>query len=78
MFETIQSKYGGLDVCVNNAGLMQKAPLLSGDTEHWREMLDVSILHCHLQTSSSSITMMKLLVSQWYICYVNDDVLHRK
>ena len=41
MFNLIESKYGGLDVCVNNAGLYQDAPLLSGSTEDWREMLEV-------------------------------------
>ena len=41
MFSMIQSKYGGMDVCVNNAGLLQKAPLLSGSTDAWREMLEV-------------------------------------
>ncbi|KAK2141065.1 hypothetical protein LSH36_1171g00027 [Paralvinella palmiformis] len=44
MFNMIQTKYGGLDVCINNAGLIQVAPLLSGSTEAWREMLDVNIL----------------------------------
>ena len=42
MFNMIQTKYGGLDVCINNAGLIQVAPLLSGSTEAWREMLDVN------------------------------------
>ena len=32
---------GGIDVCINNAGLANVAPLLSGETDLWREMMDV-------------------------------------
>ena len=35
-------KNGGIDVCINNAGLGEAAPLLSGETDQWRKMLDVS------------------------------------
>ena len=36
-------KNGGIDVCINNAGLANAAPLLSGTTDQWREMMDVSL-----------------------------------
>ena len=42
MFQLIRSKYGRLDVCINNAGLVVKNTLSNGTTEEWREMLDVS------------------------------------
>ena len=41
MFEKIRSEFGTLHVCVNAAGLSKDAPLLSGDTDSWKEMLDV-------------------------------------
>ena len=44
MFERIKADFGGVDVCVNNAGLIKDAPLLSGSTESWTEMLNVSVL----------------------------------
>jgi NAD(P)-dependent dehydrogenase (short-subunit alcohol dehydrogenase family) len=44
MFGRIQSELGGVDVCINNAGLSHCAPLLSGSTADWRNMLDVSVL----------------------------------
>jgi NAD(P)-dependent dehydrogenase (short-subunit alcohol dehydrogenase family) len=44
MFEKIKKDLGGVDVCINNAGLSYNAPLLSGTTEQWRHMLDVSSL----------------------------------
>lgn len=35
---------GRLDIMVNNAGLSYPAPIVSGDAEQWREMLEVNIL----------------------------------
>ena len=44
LFKTIRKKWGGVDVLVNSAGLGRNAPLMSGETEAWREMLDVNVL----------------------------------
>jgi len=44
MFEEIKKVWGGVDVLVNNAGLGHDAPLTTGNTEHWRDMLEVNIL----------------------------------
>ncbi|XP_052787979.1 dehydrogenase/reductase SDR family member 11-like [Mya arenaria] len=41
MFEQIRSQLGGVDVCVNNAGLSHDAPLLTGATEQCRNMMEV-------------------------------------
>jgi len=41
MFEKIKSQFGGVDVCINNAGLAHDAPLLSGATSDWRNMMEV-------------------------------------
>jgi len=38
LFDQIRQVWGGVDVLVNNAGLGRKAPLMSGETEPWREM----------------------------------------
>ena len=44
MFDTIRSRFGGVDVLVNSAGLGHEAPLLSSESEPWREMLVVNVL----------------------------------
>lgn len=44
VFEAIRQRWGGVDVLINNAGLGHKSPLMSGETEAWREMLDVNVL----------------------------------
>lgn len=42
MFSAIKTLHQGVDVCINNAGLARPEPLLSGKTEGWRTMIDVS------------------------------------
>ena len=43
MFAEIKEKHGGVDVCVNNAGLAHPATLLEGQTSQWKHMFDVCI-----------------------------------
>ena len=44
MFNTIRQQWGGVDILINNAGLGHKEPLITGETEAWREMLEVNVL----------------------------------
>jgi NADP-dependent 3-hydroxy acid dehydrogenase YdfG len=42
--EGAHERLGGLDVLVNNAGVMLLGPVEAADTEHWRRMIDVNCL----------------------------------
>jgi NADP-dependent 3-hydroxy acid dehydrogenase YdfG len=44
MFRAVRERFGGVGVLVNNAGLGRHAPLASGATADWREMLEVNVL----------------------------------
>ena len=45
VFSYAKDQFGGIDVCINNAGLNHKnGSILTGDTTVWRKMLDVSII----------------------------------
>ncbi len=44
LFSSVRERWGGVDVLVNNAGLGHAESLLTGNTEHWREMLEVNVL----------------------------------
>src|SRR5438067_7508939 len=39
-----QSELGGIDVLVNNAGVMLLGPIEGADTEQWRRMVNVNVL----------------------------------
>ena len=48
MFAEIKEKFGGVDVCISNAGFSHSGSvsspmgILNGETAKWRDMLDVS------------------------------------
>ncbi|KAJ8306133.1 hypothetical protein KUTeg_016678 [Tegillarca granosa] len=41
MFKQIKDKWGGVDVCINNAGLALDSPIIDGDTDQWENMWEV-------------------------------------
>lgn len=43
-FEKAQAGLGGLDIVVNNAGVMLLGPISGADTEDWRRMINLNVL----------------------------------
>jgi len=43
-FNRVKNKFGRLDLLVNNAGLGHKSPLLDGETQLWRDMLEINVI----------------------------------
>lgn len=76
MFADLESGHGGVDVLVNNAGLGHRAPLLSGATEHWREMLDVNVLALCVCTREA-IAHMRRGESEGHIIHISSMAGHR-
>ncbi|RXG57695.1 Dehydrogenase/reductase SDR family member 11 [Armadillidium vulgare] len=44
LFDKIKEEFGGVDICINNAGLSNGKKLLEGTVEEMREMTDVNII----------------------------------
>ena len=42
--ERTRSEFGGLDIVVNNAGVMLLGPILDADTDDWRRMINTNVL----------------------------------
>ena len=76
MFASIRKKWGGVDVLVNNAGLGHHAPLLSGDPEHWREMLEVNVLALSVCTQEA-VKDMRARGDDGYVIHIGSMSGHR-
>jgi len=76
MFKTIEAQTGGVDVLVNSAGLGHDAPLLSGDADYWREMLDVNVLALCVCTQEA-INHMRKRGDDGHVIHVSSMSAHR-
>jgi len=77
MFSFIKQKFGTLQVCVNNAGLAHHAPLLSGETKHWKNMLDVNVLGLSICTREAYQLMEAGKVDDGHFININSMSGHR-
>jgi len=76
MFARIREAWGGVDVLINNAGLGHKAPLMNGDTDHWRDMLEVNVLALCVCTREA-ISDMRTRGDDGHVVHVSSMAAHR-
>ncbi|XP_069166574.1 dehydrogenase/reductase SDR family member 11 [Procambarus clarkii] len=77
LFATIKQKFGGVDVCINNAGMSHNHSLLEGTTEEWREMLDINVVGLCLCTRESVASMRARQVDDGQIIHISSILGHR-
>jgi NADP-dependent 3-hydroxy acid dehydrogenase YdfG len=75
-FEQVQRRFGRLDILVNNAGLGRPAPLTSGATEAWREMLEVNVLALCVCTREA-VRLMEAGERAGHVVHVSSMAAHR-
>ncbi|GBM32196.1 Dehydrogenase/reductase SDR family member 11 [Araneus ventricosus] len=78
MFDQIRRTFGRLDICVNNAGLSHDAPLLTGNTEDWRNMLDVNVMALCICTQEAVKLMREIGIKDGQIIHISSIGGHRQ
>jgi len=76
MFSTIKQKFGGVDVCINNAGLDSFSALMDGDPSKWRAMLDVNVIGLSHCTREALVSMKERNVDDGQILHISSVAGH--
>ncbi|KAL4236558.1 Dehydrogenase/reductase SDR member 11 [Mactra antiquata] len=77
MFDKIKQTYGGVDVCVNNAGFSYNSSLLEATSEQWRQMLDVNVVGLLACTRETVKSMKERGVDDGHIVLMSSMSGHR-
>ena len=75
-FKAVREAWGGVDILVNSGGLGRKAPLTSGATDAWQEMLEVNVLGLCVCTREA-VADMRSRQDDGHVVHVSSMAGHR-
>ncbi|KAK7874027.1 hypothetical protein R5R35_013430 [Gryllus longicercus] len=75
-FAWVRAALGGVDVLVNNAGVINESRLSDGDLDGWRHMMDVNVLGLSLCTREAVTDMKARGVNDGHIIHINSVAGH--
>lgn len=58
-FDTAVETFGGVDICVNNAGIIFVAPLVDTRADEWRRILDINVVGIALASRAAARRMIE-------------------
>ncbi|KAL1465735.1 hypothetical protein WDU94_005278 [Cyamophila willieti] len=76
-FQWIKETFKGVHLMVNNAGLVGKAPLTSGDSDIWRNIYEVNVLALNICTREAVQSMFANNIDDGYVININSISGHR-
>jgi NADP-dependent 3-hydroxy acid dehydrogenase YdfG len=77
VFDQIKCIFGKLDICINNADLAHNSPLINGNTNEWKELIDVNVLGLSITTREAIRLMLDSDTNDGQIIYLNIMGGHR-
>jgi NADP-dependent 3-hydroxy acid dehydrogenase YdfG len=77
MFDAIKQKWGGVDICVNNAGLSIGGRLCDGTVAEWRQMLDINVVALCLCSRETVKSIKERNTNLGHIININSLAGHR-
>ncbi|KAJ9585029.1 hypothetical protein L9F63_020639, partial [Diploptera punctata] len=76
-FHWIKKNLGGVDILVNNAAVAIQAPMINGQTEQWKAMLDTNVIGLSICTREALKIMKENGVDDGHIIHINSIAGHR-
>ncbi|CAK8694742.1 dehydrogenase/reductase SDR family member 11-like [Clavelina lepadiformis] len=77
VFEYIKKQFGTIHICINNAAVCYHTPMVSADTEHLKEMINVNILALCIATREAITLMKNTNVDDGHIVNINGNAGHK-